>query len=78
MNHVVDFPLLVFATSFIALWLSALIGSVVRRRLRPFNEDQRDAYGVVQTAALSLLGHGCRVRSSVERSPDFGPWATQP
>ena len=55
MNHIVDFPFLVFAFSFIALWLSAHIGAFFRTRLRPLEEEQRADFGVLQGAALTLL-----------------------
>jgi hypothetical protein len=56
MNKIVDFPLLVLAVSFIALLLSALAGAFFRKRLGPLKEDQRDDFGVVQGATLTLLG----------------------
>jgi hypothetical protein len=51
----VNYPLLVFAFSFIALWLSTLVGAFVRKR-RPLAEDWREDFGVIQAAALTLLG----------------------
>jgi hypothetical protein len=51
----VNYPLLVFAFSFIALWLSTLVGAFVRKR-RTLAEDQREDFGVIQAAALTLLG----------------------
>jgi hypothetical protein len=56
MNKIVNFPLLVFAFSFIALWLSALVGFLFLKRVRPLEEDEREDFGVVQTAVLTLLG----------------------
>ena len=56
MNKFVNFPLLVFAVSFLALWLSALIGDFFRKRLRPLEEGDREAFGVIQAGALTLLG----------------------
>jgi len=56
MNTIVDFPRLVFASSFIALWLSALAGAFFRKRLRPLDDDSREDFGVVQNASLTLLG----------------------
>jgi hypothetical protein len=55
MNNIVDFPLVVFAFSFIALWLSALVGAFSRKRLRPLDDDEREDFGVVQGAAVTLL-----------------------
>ena len=51
-----DFPLIFSTFSFIALWLSALIGTVFRQKLRPLQEDQRKDFDVVQAAVLTLLG----------------------
>jgi hypothetical protein len=56
MNTIVDFPGLVFALSFIALWLSAIVGAFVSKRWKPLGEDQRGGFGVVQGAVLTLLG----------------------
>jgi hypothetical protein len=55
MSNIVNFPLLVFTFSFIALWVSAFIGAFFRKRLRPLEEDQREDFGVVQAATLTLL-----------------------
>jgi hypothetical protein len=55
MNYIVDYPLLLFAFSFIALWLSALTGVSLLRRW-PMKEGERADLGVVQGAALTLLG----------------------
>ncbi len=49
------FPSLVLPVSFIALWLSAQAGALFAKR-RPLPEDLRDDFGVVQAAALTLLG----------------------
>jgi len=56
MNKLVNFPLLVFAFSFPALWVSAFIGAFFRKKLRPLGEGDREDFGVVLTAALTLLG----------------------
>jgi hypothetical protein len=56
MNDIADFPRLVFALSFVTLWLSAVLGAFCRVRLRPLAEDQREDFGIVQAAALTLLG----------------------
>ena len=51
LNH----PALSVLVSLLALWLSAQIGAFLRR-MRPLREDERDDYGVVETATLTLLG----------------------
>jgi len=56
MKNIVTFPLLVFAFSFIALWLSVLVGAVFRKRLRPLKEDPREDFRVLKAATLTLLG----------------------
>jgi hypothetical protein len=50
MNH----PLLLFLPSVLVLWLSALVGSFLRR-WRPLKEEERPDFAVVQTATLTLL-----------------------
>jgi len=54
MDSILDYPILVFAISFIALWFSALGGAFLRKA-RPLNEDLRDDFAVVQAAILTLL-----------------------
>jgi hypothetical protein len=51
MNH----PLLVFAISFLAQWLSARIGLALSRRHRDRETEVRDAFGVIEAAVLTLL-----------------------
>jgi len=55
MRTIVDFPLVVFAFSFAALWFSALVGAFFRDRVKPLGEDEREDFGVIQGAALTLL-----------------------
>jgi hypothetical protein len=56
MNNLMNFPRLVFALSLVVLWLSAELGNFIGRRLRPLRDDEREDFGVVQTAILTLLG----------------------
>jgi hypothetical protein len=51
-----NYPLLIFATSFAGMWLSAWFGSAVLRRRVPLDPDARDDFNVVLTATLTLLG----------------------
>lgn len=53
--NIVNFPVLVFALSLLALWLAAQSGAYLRRR-RDLDEGEREDLGVVRTAALTLLG----------------------
>lgn len=50
-----EFPTLVLTFSFIALWLFAHIGAFFRKR-RPLEEEDREDFGVVRAATLTLLG----------------------
>ena len=56
MTKLLDAPLLLFAVSFVALWLSAKVGGALRARLRPLAEGERQDYDMVITATLTLLG----------------------
>jgi len=51
-----NFPLLVLALSFVFLFLAAHIGDLLRDRVVPLNEEQRNDFGVVLGATLTLLG----------------------
>jgi hypothetical protein len=51
-----NFPLLVFALSFVVLLLAAFIGDTIRRRVHALNEEERDDLNVVLNATLTLLG----------------------
>ena len=52
---IADFPLLVFAISLVALWLSVQLGAFFGRKLRPVQDDERDDLGIVINASLTLL-----------------------
>jgi len=56
MSHIRDFPLVVFALSLVLLWLSALIGSLFKRKLQPRQEDEWKDLDTVLAATLTLLG----------------------
>ena len=56
MSNIMKFPFLVFTFSFIALWLAALVGAFLRKRLGPLKDAQREDFGVLETSALALLG----------------------
>jgi hypothetical protein len=56
MTRLVDFPLLVFALSLTALWLSAQLGVFARKRMRPLENTERQDFDVVLAATLTLLG----------------------
>lgn len=56
MNNLLNFPLLVFVLSLVLLWFAADLGASFGQRLRPLKEDERETFGVVQAAILTLLG----------------------
>jgi hypothetical protein len=56
MSNLLDYPRVVCVLSFIVLWGSALLGAFVRKKLGPLDEAERDVFGFVQTAILTLLG----------------------
>jgi hypothetical protein len=55
LNRLTNFPLVTFAFSLIVLWLSVRIGERIRR-WRNLPDSERDDYGVILGAALTLLG----------------------
>jgi hypothetical protein len=55
MNRISDFPLFVFALSFVGLWLSAKIGGSIRDRQRNKEEEGREDFDVIMAAILTLL-----------------------
>lgn len=50
-----NYPRLFFFFSLFILWIAAQIGAYLRRK-RPLQADERDDFGIVQTATLTLLG----------------------
>jgi hypothetical protein len=56
MDPPTQYPLLVFAISLIALWLSAWIGWWFRKRQGMLDEELRDDFGFILAATLTLLG----------------------
>lgn len=52
----IDFPPLVFVLSFGLMVAAAWVGDRMRRRRPPMAEDERDDFGVVRGATLTLLG----------------------
>ena len=55
MGSAMSYPLLVFVVSFLTLWLSARIGTLVANRLRPVRPDERSDLNLVNNAGLTLL-----------------------
>ncbi len=50
----INYPAIFFLPSVLLMWLAALLGAAVRKR-RPLKEEERDDFGVVQAASLTLL-----------------------
>ena len=50
-----NFPVLMFFPSVLILWLAAQYGASWRKR-RPLKDDEREDFGVIQAATLTLLG----------------------
>jgi len=55
-TNILEYPRLFCVLSFVVLWASALVGVLVRKKLGPIADDERDVFGFVQTAILTLLG----------------------
>jgi hypothetical protein len=51
-----EFPVLIFVSSFVVLFFAAEAGNFLRTKIRPLNEDEREDFGVVLGATLTLLG----------------------
>jgi hypothetical protein len=55
-EHVREFPLVIFLGSLLSLWLSAQLGVVLRKKLRPVEDEERKDLATLEAATLSLLG----------------------
>lgn len=51
-----EFPILIFVLSFVVLFMAAEAGNFLRTKIRPLNEDQREDFGIILGATLTLLG----------------------
>ncbi|MEO8738487.1 MAG: hypothetical protein ABI537_02145 [Casimicrobiaceae bacterium] len=56
MTTLMDFPLRLFAVTFVTLWLFAWIGAAAFRKLRSEATEMQENFAVVQGATLTLLG----------------------
>src|SRR5271167_2932752 len=54
-ERMMNFPLLMFLPWVLLLWLAAQYGASLRRR-RPLKDEEREDFGVIQAATLTLLG----------------------
>src|SRR5271169_709484 len=55
MNRIEDFPVLVFAPSFVVLWLSAIVGGFICKKQQDVEEQGGKDFGVIISAILTLL-----------------------
>jgi hypothetical protein len=51
-----EFPILILVSAFVVLFLAAEAGNFLRIKIRPLNEDEREDFGVILGATLTLLG----------------------
>jgi hypothetical protein len=56
MSNIMDFPFIIFAISLGVLWLSTRVGARLCERRGNLEEDEREDFGVIQAATLTLLG----------------------
>jgi hypothetical protein len=56
MGYLLNFPRVIFALSFVMLWLSEWIGAFLRQRRRNLEEDDREDFKLIAAATLTLLG----------------------
>jgi hypothetical protein len=56
MNEILRYPYLVLALSLVVLWLSVQFGVSFRKRRRSMEENEREDFGIIMAAILTLLG----------------------
>jgi hypothetical protein len=56
MSQIMRYPILILALSIVVLWLSARLGIAFGRKRAKRDADERDDFGLVVTATLTLLG----------------------
>jgi hypothetical protein len=55
LNPIIDNPFAVFAIALVTQWGAALVGDLLRRRIRPLKKDEREDFDTVLAASLTLL-----------------------
>jgi hypothetical protein len=55
MEDLTHYPLLVFATAFVTLWLASVAGSWLRRRNPSAGDERNEHLGVILAATLKRL-----------------------
>ena len=53
--NLMNFPLLVLAFTFVLLFLAAYVGDLLRNKVLPLKEEDREDFGIVLGATLTLL-----------------------
>lgn len=56
MSSMADHPFLILVVSFVVLWLSGRFGASFRKGRPKMDEDEREDFGVIAAASLTLLG----------------------
>lgn len=56
MKNIMNFPILVFLISFVTLWLTAQVGARFLMGIGDFEPEERDGFGFILGATLTLLG----------------------
>jgi len=56
MDTVLNYPRWIFAISLVSLWLSAGLGAYFERTWSPLRDEEREHFGTVIAATLTLLG----------------------
>jgi hypothetical protein len=56
MSRLISQPIFVILITFTTMWLSANLGALYGKRMRPLKDEKRDDFGTVLAATLTLLG----------------------
>jgi hypothetical protein len=56
MAKIMNYPILMSVLAFLVLWLAERMGSVARKKRDEMNEEEREDFGVILAATLTLLG----------------------
>jgi hypothetical protein len=56
MSQLLDYPRIFFLVAFLVLWFAARFGAYCSKRRRQLQEDEREDFGIILAATLTLLG----------------------
>ena len=56
MSRLMNYPLLIGVVTLVCLWAFAWLGAFLRKRKATGDDTQKDEYGIVLSATLTLLG----------------------